>query len=31
MAEGVARAKVSDPVEAVEEAMWWPEYPTIKT
>ncbi len=29
-AEGVARAKLSDPVEAVQEAMWQPVYPELE-
>ena len=30
MAAGIARKRVNDPVEAVHEAMWMPEYLPIK-
>ncbi len=29
-AAGIARVQVDDPIEAVHEAMWWPEYLPIK-
>jgi malate dehydrogenase (oxaloacetate-decarboxylating) len=29
-AAGIARVQVEDPIEAVHEAMWWPEYLPIK-
>lgn len=29
-AAGIARVEVADPIEAVHEAMWWPEYLPIK-
>lgn len=31
MVEGVATVEVGDPIEAVEEAMWWPRYAPIVT
>ncbi len=30
MAAGIARVQVDDPVQAVHDAMWWPEYLPIK-
>ena len=30
MAAGIARVQVDDPIEAVHEAMWQPEYLPIK-